>query len=277
MDDEEDSVVTVEEGEICISAIDPAPENMAISQRREGKFYEAGRSIHITGDGRIFEWEEGACVQLTIQWAWAHRAYWKDSKFIFIENQFAKRKGKERACLLVRNTLESFFLTLYLLGQGPKPICEAAVWWKKRVGVEIGGDTDHERNKERALEVFRKHPLCGPAELKNLGQKFGAKVDDAVEARLMCIALMNELPLLFEKGDKFFSAHKEHKGKTRFKEEERWLPLSIEEEKDPMSLRLAYSTSKQRLASGKKKRKDQKTLKDLRKYDAPITGKKRKQ
>lgn len=244
---------------IIVSAIDPAPENMAIAQWRDGVFQEAGRSLHVTQDGRMFEYKEGNITQLTFQWVMAHKNLWKDSEFIYIEGQFAVRKGRERACLLVRMALESIFLTLYALGMGPKPVCEVATWWKSRVGVEIGG-SDHDGNKLRAIEVFRNHPESGgEAAILALKRKFGDKIDDPIEARLMCLALKDEVPSLRERKDKFPSDHKQHGDKKRFSEEERWFPILTHPESDPMTHRAAYAAFKKK-RSGERKDKRKKNL-----------------
>lgn len=209
----------------------------------------------------MFDKKEGNLSMLAIQWAMAHKDYWKDSEFIYIEWQFSKDQSKrkddrenERACLLIKTVLESFFLTLYLRGEGPKPICEVATWWKRRVGVEIGG-SDHDGNKKRAIEVFREHPETGgEAAINALKNKFGHKIDDAVEASLMCIALKEEIGELRRRENKFYSKHSHHAGKKRFKEEDRWLPLLIETETDPMKHRPAYLEFKKQRAEEKKKR-----------------------
>jgi hypothetical protein len=253
---------------VIVSAIDPAPENMAIAQwRGGGEFREAGRSMHITQDGRMFEYKESNITLLTLQWVMAHQDLWRESEFIYIEWQFAKEKGRERACLLIKMALESIFMTLYMEGKGPKPICEVASWWKTRVGVEVGG-SDHDGNKLRAIEVFRNHPETGgEAAIQMLKQKFGKKIDDPIEARLMCIALKNEIHNLRKYKDKFYSSHKQHGSKKRFSEDERWFPLLTHAEPDPLVHREPYANFKKAKAVERKEKKQKRLSDSLSKHD----------
>lgn len=256
---------------IIVSAIDPGSENMAIAQWNNGSFKEAGRSLHVTQDGRMFDLKEGNLSLLTLQWVMAHQDLWRESEFIYIEWQFSKDKQhrkegkeKERTCLLIKMALESIFLTLYMRGEGPKPVCKVAAWWKSRVGIEIGGST-HDGNKKRAVDVFRNHPETGGEEaLQTIIKKFGAKkYDDPVEARLMCLALKDEVPALRRQSNKFFSSHSEHRGKKRFKEEERWFPILSHPEPDPMSQRDAYATFKKQRAEDNKQREKKRLFENL--------------
>jgi hypothetical protein len=253
---------------VIVSAIDPAPENMAIAQwRGGGEFREAGRSMHITQDGRMFEYKESNITLLTLQWVMAHQDLWRESEFIYIEWQYAKEKGRERACLLIKMALESIFLTLYMEGKGPKPICEVASWWKTRVGVEVGG-SDHDGNKLRAIEVFRNHPETGgEGAIQMLKQKFGKKIDDPIEARLMCIALKNEVPNLRKNKDKFYSSHKQHGSKKRFSEDDRWFPLLTHAEPDPLVHREPYANFKKAKAVERKEKKQKRLSDSLSKHD----------
>lgn len=267
---------------VIVSAIDPAPENMAIAQWRgvDGSFKEAGRSLHVTQDGRMFEYRESNITLLTLQWVMAHQELWRDSEFIYIEWQFSKDQRREvargdpprggpgeRACLLIKMALESIFLTLYMEGKGPKPICEVASWWKTRVGVEVGG-SDHDGNKRRAIEVFRNHPETGgEGAIQMLKQKFGTKIDDPIEARLMCLALKSEVHNLRKNQDKFYSTHKQHEGKKRFSEDDRWFPLLTHAEPDPLVHRETYANFKKAKAVERKEKKQKRLSDSLAKHD----------
>lgn len=249
-----------------VCGCDIGPENPCIARYENGVFSDSRRSIHITGDGRIFDWEESQLVQLVIQWLLSHKKYWEGCEFIYIEGQFSVRKGKERACLLMRNAVETFFTLLYLRGEGPKPISESPKWWKDRVGVEWGGhlnkDASHAENKKRALEVYLKHPEGGIEQVKLLHERYGSEIYDPVEARLMCLALKSSTHELRGRGDKFYSKHKQQGEKKRFKEEERWLPLYTQPEEDPMLLVPQYMTVKKQ----KRKKESTKLGKKLLKY-----------
>lgn len=271
---EEDEVMIIEQPpppptnkHIIVSAIDPGSENMAIAQWNNGKFKEAGRSLHVTQDGRMFDLKESNLSLLTLQWVMAHQDFWRDSEFIYIEWQFSKdqskNKEKERTCLLIKMSLESIFLTLYMRGEGPKPVCKVASWWKNRVGVEVGG-SNHDGNKLRAIDVFRDHPETGgEAAIQHIIKKFGKKHDDPIEASLMCLALKDEVPNLRKQGCNFHSTHSQHNGKKRFKEEERWFPLLSHAEPDPMCQRAAYAEFKDKRKDENKVRKQKRLLQNL--------------
>jgi hypothetical protein len=211
-----------------VTAVDTAQENMGIARMRNGVIdMEALTSIHITSDGRLFEYHESQVVPLCWEWVHTYSEFWRGSSLIYLEPAISFHKGNERACLLIHTSLYSIFLTLYQLGMGPKPIVKVAKWWKVHAGIEVGGHANandrganHATNKIRSIEHYRK--VFGQRDIDELLQKWG-KIDDIIDCRWMLHALVQEHDTLI--GPNFYSNHVEAPNITRVRAEDRMRPL----------------------------------------------------
>lgn len=226
-------------------------------------------SIHVTKDKRLFEYEESQIVPLCWEWVVCFRKFWEKSSLIYIEKQISYHRGRERGCLLIQFTLHSIFLTLHMMGKGPKPVTMRASWWKEQVGLEIGnhkGTDGHEENKLRSIALFKKKK--GMLAVDAISRKWG-KVDDIVDVTHMLEALMikhDELSHPF-----FHSNHKETPGIIRIKKEDRQrrLPTLMDPDTDVdhCHLRNVYNEFKERRAKQATTRRNDNRMKKLNKAD----------
>lgn len=256
---------------IQITALDVALENMGAAQLltledgREER-HEFLTSIHVTKDGRMFEYEEKQLPRLCWEWVVAHRKYWQHNGIIYLEKQeCTSNRPLERACLQIQVILESIFLTLYMQGNGPKPICISAKWWRREVGLPVGNG-NREANKKESVAYYEN--LLGDEGKYNTRlwmQKWG-KVDDIVEASLMVMAVKKNYKELIR--PEFPTAHVETLTETRITSDKRLRllpelpPASVKpEDFSIVELRRQYMDFKHRRKTGKTARQNQKLLK----------------
>jgi hypothetical protein len=256
------------------TAVDVGETNMFVAKMVNGVVVdEALTTIHITQDGRLFEYQEGQIVTQCWEWVNTYRTFWQGSSLIYLEPQISFHKGKERACLLIHTSLYSIFLTLFQMGVGPKPIIKTAIWWKREVGIQVGGHNttghsqdgatmNHDANKQRSIQHYE--TIYGKQVVQDLRLKFG-KVDDAIDTRWMLEALRkNYLTLI---GPLFYSGHIEAPGQTRIKAEDRMRPLPTLNQNPtftPTELRRQYVEFVLRRKEAQKIRENNRLLKRIK-------------
>jgi hypothetical protein len=211
------------------TAIDVGLTHMCIGKMRSGHIVDqALSSILITKDGRCFEYQEGQVEILCWEWVNTVKDFWQGSSLIYIEPQISFHGGKERACLMISCSLYSIFLTLFQLGLGPKPVRKVASWWKKEMGIQVGGheasdDNHHKTNKDRSISHYFENDPNAVEEIQRLKQIWGPKIDDFIDNKWMLRALQkNHLGLI---GPHFMSHHIEAPNTTRVKASDRHMPL----------------------------------------------------
>lgn len=190
-----------------------------LSNSNETPYLEASNLLK-PKDGRIYkEYEEGICAELVYTWLserWVD--FFNKARVVVIEKQYTEmRSAKERGCLVVESHMTSY-LRAYIPFGGPLYTVIHPSWWKRDVGIELGGgdlapipacytstgewvppvrNPNHAQHKKDSLKMFKS--LQDP-EATGIKKTYGKELTtDMIEAYLIGKATRNNLLMVMNR------------------------------------------------------------------------------
>lgn len=158
--------------------------------------YMEHSSIYINSEGLGYRgWKEKNAVEMVYNWV---RDRWENifSKcdIVLIEKQMEKRNQKnQRSCIIVEQCLKTIFHCHIPLG-GPRYFIVGPTWAKNRMGIPYNGT--HAQNKAKSVKTFVRR--YGKDELDKLAVRFGAKIDDCIDALWIALAGRSDLETVYK-------------------------------------------------------------------------------